>query len=165
MHLFFWRAATAFALSFLTPVAAAEFRVLSIGDGDTIRVSSPSDTRKITVRLACIDAPETSQAPYGNDARQALQAELPVGTTVSLRPKATDRYGRTVAEVLRGTTNINQALVAAGVAFVYWQYIEGCDRETYSRLENEARLKSLGIWAMPGGIQRPWDYRRGRKAN
>ena len=53
--------------------------------------------------------------------------------------------------------------MAAGAAFVYWQYIEGCDRETYSRLENEARLKSLGKWAVPGGIQRPWDYRRGRK--
>ena len=127
-------------------------------------MSSPSGTNKTTVRLACIDAPETSQAPYGNDARQALQAELQIGTEVGLRPKATDRYGRTVAEVLRGNTNINQALVAAGAAFVYWQFIEGCDRETYSRLENEARLKSLGVWAVPGGIQRPWDYRRGRRS-
>ena len=137
--------------------------MLSVGDGDTIRVSTPSGTSKTTVRLACIDAPETSQI-LGIDARQALQAELPIGTEVLLRPKATDRYGRTVAEVLRGNTNINQALVAAGAAFVYWQYIEGCDRETYSRLENEARLKSLGIWHLPGGIQRPWDYRRGRKS-
>ena len=137
--------------------------MLSIGDGDTIRVSSPSGTGKTTVRLACIDAPETSQV-LGIDARQALQAELPIGTDVGLRPKATDRYGRTVAEVLRGNTNINQALVAAGAAFVYWQYIEGCDRETYARLENEAKLKTLGVWAVPGGIQRPWDYRRGRKA-
>ena len=138
--------------------------MLSVGDGDTIRVTTPSGTNKTTVRLACIDAPETSQAPYGNAARQALQADLPIGTEVGLRIKATDRYGRTVAEVLKGTTNINQALVAAGAAFVYWQYIEGCDRETYSRLENEARLKSLGVWAVPGGIQRPWDYRRGRKS-
>ena len=138
--------------------------MLSIGDGDTIRVSSPSGTGKTTVRLACIDAPETSQAPYGNDARRALQADLPIGTQVSLRTKATDRYGRTVAEVMVGTTNINQELVATGAAFVYWQYIEGCDRETYSRLENEAKLKSLGVWAVPGGIQLPWDYRRGRKA-
>ena len=137
--------------------------MLSIGDGDTIRVTSPSGAGKTTVRLACIDAPETSQV-LGIDARQALQAELPIGTEVSLRTKATDRYGRTVAEVMVGTTNINQALVQSGVAFVYWQYIEGCDRETYSRLENEAKLKSLGIWAVPGGIQRPWDYRRGRKA-
>ena len=69
-----------------------------------------------------------------------------------------------VAEVLKGTTNINQTLVATGAAFVYWQYIEGCDRKTYSRLENEACLKSLGVWHVPGGIQRPWDYRRGRKS-
>ena len=162
---FSWLAAPAIALSSITtPVAATEFKVLSVGDGDTIRVSSPSGTGKTTVRLACIDAPENNQNPYGNDARQALQEHLPIGTEISLRTKATDRFGRTVAEVLKGTNNINQELVATGAAFVYWQYIDGCDRETYSRLENEARLKSLGIWAVPGGIQRPWDYRRGRKS-
>ena len=123
-----------------------------------------SGAGKTTVRLACIDAPETSQAPFGNDARRILQEQLPIGTEVGLRIKATDRYGRTVAEVLKGTTNINQALVATGAAFVYWQYIEGCDRETYSRLENEARLKRLGVWAVSGGIQRPWDYRRDEKS-
>ncbi len=120
---FSWLAATAIALSCLTPAAAAELKVLSIGDGDTIRLNRPTGANKTTVRLACIDAPETSQAPYGNDARQALEGKLAIGTEVSLRTKATDRYGRTVAEVLKGTTNINQALVAAGVAFVYWQYI------------------------------------------
>ena len=139
--------------------------MLSVGDGDTIRVTGTTGVNKTTVRLACIDAPETSQTPYGNDARRALQGELAIGAEVSLRTKATDRYGRTVAEVLKGTININQALVATGAAFVYWQYIEGCDRETYSRLENEARLKSLGVWAVPGGIQRPWDYRRGGKSS
>ena len=162
---FSWLAATAIALSSIsTTVAAAEFKVFSIGDGDTIRMSSSSGTTRTTVRLACIDAPETSQAPYGNEARKALQADLPIGTEVSLRTKATDRYGRTVAEVLKGTTNINQALVQSGAAFVYWQYIEGCDRETYSRLENDARSKSLGVWAVPDGIQRPWDYRRGKRS-
>ena len=35
--------------------------VLSIGDGDTIRVQQ--GTKKLTVRLACIDAPEMAQAP------------------------------------------------------------------------------------------------------
>jgi len=161
---YFWRLCFLLALSCVTPAFAAEFKLLSIGDGDTIRVNSPNGTNKTTVRLACIDAPETSQAPYGNAARQALQAQLPIGTKVLLRTKATDRYGRTVAQVLRRNININQAMVATGTAFVYWQYIEGCDRETYSRLENEARLKSLGVWAVPGGIQRPWDYRRGWKS-
>ena len=40
-----------------------------------------------------------------------------------------------MAEVLKGTTNINQALVAAGAVFLL-VYIVGCSREIYSRLEN-----------------------------
>ena len=45
--------------------------VLSIGDGDTIRVRQ--DGKVLTVRLACIDAPETAQGPYGQKARAYLQ--------------------------------------------------------------------------------------------
>ena len=135
--------------------------VLSIGDGDTITITSGA--QKIRVRLACIDAPETSQTPYGMESRQALQKLLPIGAEVTVRTKATDRYGRTVGEVLKGGTNINHSLVESGNAFVYWQYISGCDRQTYSRLENDARLKGAGVWSVPGGIQRPWDYRRGRR--
>ena len=45
----------------VVPSKAAE--VLSIGDGDTLTVTEGSQT--IKVRLACIDAPETSQSPYG----------------------------------------------------------------------------------------------------
>ena len=141
------------------PLHAAS--VLSIGDGDTITVTEGS--KSIKVRLACIDAPETSQSPYGMEARRALQDLLPIGSQVTLRTKATDRYGRSVAEVLKGSTNINQFLVGSGNAFVYWQYISGCDRQTYSRLENDTRLKGVGVWGVPGGIQRPWDYRRGRR--
>lgn len=141
------------------PVQAAT--VLSVGDGDTITITNGA--QKIRVRLACIDAPETSQTPYGMESRQALQKLLLIGTEVTVRSKATDRYGRTVGEVLKGGTNINQSLVGSGNAFVYWQYISGCDRQTYSRLENGARLKRLGVWSVPGGTQRPWDYRRNRK--
>ena len=135
--------------------------VLSVGDGDTITITSGA--QKIRVRLACIDAPETSQTPYGMESRQALQKLLPIGAEVTVRTKATDRYGRTVGEVLKAGTNINQSLVGSGNAFVYWQYISGCDRQTYSRLENDARLKRLGVWSVPNGILRPWDYRRNKK--
>ena len=37
--------------------------VLSIGDGDTIRVRQAG--KALTVRLACIDADESAQTPYG----------------------------------------------------------------------------------------------------
>jgi len=142
-----------------TPTGAAS--ILSVGDGDTITVTEGSE--RIKIRLACIDAPETSQTPYGMEARRALQGLLPIGSQVTLRTKTTDRYGRSVAEVVKGSTNINQSLVGSGDAFVYWQYISGCDRQTYSRLENDARLKGAGVWGVPGGIQRPWDYRRSRR--
>ena len=138
-------------------------QVLSIGDGDTITVRNGS--QRIKVRLACIDAPETSQSPYGMESRRALQGLLPIGSEVTLRTKAVDRYGRSVAEVLKGATNINQQQVASGNAFVYWQYINGCDRQTYSRLENDARLKRAGVWSVTDGIQRPWNYRHNKRGH
>lgn len=53
-----------FALAWaVSPVIAQEKRatVLSIGDGDTIRVLQGK--QRLTVRLAWIDAPEMAQAP------------------------------------------------------------------------------------------------------
>ena len=149
-------------LLLVVPVQAAS--VISVGDGDTITVTEGAN--RIKVRLACIDAPETSQSPYGMASREALQKLLPIGAEVTVRSKATDRYGRTVGEVLLGTTNINQQQVASGNAFVYWHYISGCDRQSYSRLENDARFRRLGVWSVPNGVQRPWEYRRnGRGAS
>ena len=49
---FSWLAATAIAFSSITTtVAAAEFKVLSVGDGDTIRMSSSSGANKTTAGL------------------------------------------------------------------------------------------------------------------
>jgi len=52
----------------LTAIGAAiafaeQARVLSVGDGDTLSVSEGGSRR--TIRLACIDAPEMAQIPYG----------------------------------------------------------------------------------------------------
>ena len=58
------------ALAWPAGVAAQGVKatVLSIGDGDTIRVRQAGKT--LTVRLACIDAPESAQTPYGQRARE-----------------------------------------------------------------------------------------------
>lgn len=149
-------------LSLLLALAAPQpATVLSIGDGDTLRLRQGA--RTLTVRLACIDAPEIAQAPWGQQARRQLQTLAPIGSAVTLRSKTTDRYGRQVAELSSKGRNLNQALVASGAAFVYWPYIGGCDRQTYSRLETEARFKWLGVWSTPGGITRPWDVRHARR--
>jgi len=134
---------------------------LSIGDGDTIRVRQAG--KALTVRLACIDAPETAQAPYGLKSRQYLQQRLPISREVSLNVKTTDRYGRSVAEVFSGV-NINLALVEDGKAFAYRQYLGGCDAKAYLEAEDRASRARLGVWQVPAGITRPWDFRRARRS-
>ena len=135
--------------------------VLSIGDGDTIRVRQAG--KALTVRLACIDAPETAQSPYGQQARSYLQQRLPVGLEVRLEVKTTDRYGRSVAEVI-SDININLVLVEDGQAFAYRQYLSGCDAKEYLDAEYRASRRRYGIWQVEGGITRPWDFRRGRRS-
>jgi endonuclease YncB( thermonuclease family) len=135
--------------------------VLSIGDGDTIRVRV--NGQPITVRLACIDAPETAQRPYGQNARQYLQQRLPVGSTVTLEQKTTDRYGRLVAEVFN-SININLALVEDGQAFAYRQYLSDCNAREYLDAEYRASRHRYGVWQVEGGITRPWEFRKSRRA-
>ena len=82
------------ALAWLAPARAqADFRarVVSIGDGDTIRVRHGDKLE--TIRLACIDAPEMAQMPYGDQARRYLQMRLPLEQEVTIHPFNTDRFG------------------------------------------------------------------------
>jgi len=148
--------------------------VVSIGDGDTLRVQTngqgqaqrQAQTRAeghvITIRLACIDAPETAQSPWGQQSRAYLIQRLPPGHQVSIRPHTTDRYGRTVAEVI-SSGNINLQMVADGQAFAYRRYLGGCDASEYLDAELRASRQRHGVWQLQGGIIRPWDFRRGRR--
>ena len=82
--------------------------IISVGDGDTIRVRTAAQT--LTVRLACIDAPEMSQRPYGQASANRLKQFLPMGQAVSLNVVDTDRYGRTVAKIYSSGLSVNLAL-------------------------------------------------------
>ena len=137
------------------PAGAAT--VVSVGDGDTMRVRDGS--RLLTIRLACIDAPEIAQKPYGARAREALQKLAPVGSEVALEVQTTDRYGRSVAEVFRGGENLNLAMARQGAAFAFRKYLGQCNSLRYLSAESEAEFRGAGVWATPGGITRPWDWR------
>lgn len=82
-----------------------------------------------------------------------------MGSPVSLRVVTTDRYGRVVAEVFKGSTNINLAMVARGGAVVYRDYLGGCDRNTYLGAEDRARGQGLGFWGQETPVM-PWVWRR-----
>jgi endonuclease YncB( thermonuclease family) len=133
--------------------------LISVGDGDTIRVRG-ANGKPVTIRLACIDAPESAQSS-GPQATATLRQLLGAGR-LEIRPQTVDRYGRTVAEVYAGGQNVNVAMVANGAAFVYHQYLQGCDASAYQVAEDSAMRRRLGVWRWDRGEQRPWDFRRQR---
>jgi endonuclease YncB( thermonuclease family) len=132
--------------------------VLSIGDGDTIRLRQAG--KALTVRLACIDAPETAQGMLGSIAREALHG-LVGSAPLELRVQTRDRYGRTVAEVFAGGVNVGLEMVRRGDVFVYRQYLSGCDASTYLAAEAQAERSRAGVWRW-GNVERPWDFRKNR---
>ena len=118
--------------------------MISVGDGDTLRVEEAG--RKFTIRVACVDAPEMAQPPYGQQARDALQQLLPVGSTVTLKTQTKDRYGRTVAEVFaQSGANGGLSLVELGNAFAYRQYLGQCDPWAYLDREQLAARYRSGV--------------------
>ena len=102
-----------------------------------------------------------AQAPDGANARSYLQSRLRLGSSVTIKTKTVDRFGRTVAEVIR-EVNLNLALVEDGLAFAYRQYLSQCDAKAYLDAEVRASRCRTGVWRVPGGITHPWDFRRGR---
>lgn len=143
-----------------TPAVSGPVTLISVGDGDTIRVRI-ANGKPVTIRLACIDAPETAQGQVGADATTALTGLVAVGS-LEIKPQNVDRYGRTVAEVYAGGRNVNLALVRSGAAFVYRQYLHGCNQNAYLEAESQAQRSRQGIWRR-GNIQPPWEFRQQRK--
>ena len=117
---------------------------------------------RVTVRLACIDAPETSQGVSGKWSTQTLKG-LIHGRSISLKPQVKDRYGRTVAEIYVGSRNINLQMVQVGAAYAYRQYLKQCDRNAYLQAEATAAKSELGVWGPYKPAQVPWKYRRSRR--
>lgn len=138
--------------------APFQARIQHLSDGDSFVVRT-DDGRRVPVRLSAIDAPEKNQ-PYGDVSRRSLQA-LVEGKTLTIIPVKRDPYGRTVARVLAGETDVGLAQVRAGMAWHYKRYEseQGLrDRREYATAEQRARDTGLGLWAQPEPMA-PWRYR------
>jgi micrococcal nuclease len=142
-----------------SPPPGGRVSLVSVGDGDTIRVATAAG-QKVTVRLACIDAPETAQGKTGAMATQTLKKLLEPGN-IEMRPQTMDKYGRTVAEVYANGRNVNQEMVRLGMAYAYRQYLGGCNADVYLNAEAQALQQRQGVWWY-GDQVRPWDFRRNR---
>ena len=141
------------------PAVSGPASLVSVGDGDTIRVTGSSG-QKVTIRMACIDAPETAQGESGTPATLVLKQLLGAGP-VEIRPQTVDRYGRTVAEVFVSGRNVNLEMVRLGMAYAYRQYLSGCDENAYLGAEGQAERYRQGVWRW-GNEVKPWDFRKSR---
>ena len=98
--------------------------IASCYDGDTCTTTTGE-----RVRLACIDTPELvgkrAEPAPAKAARDHLR-NLVVGKKVGIRRITEDRYGRTVAELFLGLTNVQQEMVAIGHAEILWRYAHQC---------------------------------------
>ena len=104
--------------------ALASVFIASCYDGDTCTTDAGEK-----IRLACIDTPELrgkhAQPERAKTARDYLRS-LVVGRDVAIRRITKDRYGRTVAELFVDGSNVQQQLVAARQAEIYWRYASQC---------------------------------------
>ncbi|MEP0755200.1 thermonuclease family protein [Trichocoleus sp. Lan] len=152
------------ALTGIPATAQTTATVVSTGDGDTLRVKSQG--KVVTIRMACIDAPETGQRPWGQQSAAKLKQLLPPGKAVQVREIERDRYGRTVAELYLANQSVNLQMVKQGQAVVYRQYLTGCasTKNQYLQSEAQAKQKKLGFWNQPKPVM-PWDFRKGQSAS
>lgn len=135
------------------PAVCDSARVLRVVDGDTLVVEGSKGVEKI--RIGQVDAPEKSQA-YGAQAAACL-GDLVANKQVSVCRDGSDRYGRTLANLLVGNADVATQLVAKGCAWAYDKYLEA--QSTLPAQQEQAKSSGLGLWA--SNSTAPWVYRGG----
>lgn len=134
-------------------------RVVAVADGDTLTVLDGSNHQH-KIRLAGIDAPETSQ-PFGKQAKHHLES-LALNHDVTVDWNKLDRYKRKVGKVLLDGVDINLEQLNAGMAWWYKKYRKeqsDADQHQYYEAEQSAIANSIGLWNDPSRIQ-PWIFRK-----
>jgi len=137
--------------------------ITKITDGDTVQAVTPEGT-KLKVRLYGIDAPETSKGkipgePFGNDSRNYL-ASLVNQKSVRVEIRDIDRYRRMVAILWLAERNVNQEMIAAGMAEAYLEYLKQPYRTPFLQAEQTAKAQGKGIWSQGSSYERPSQFRR-----
>ncbi|HEY9607399.1 MAG TPA: thermonuclease family protein [Allocoleopsis sp.] len=155
------------------------YTVKRVSDGDTLTVADSSG-KDLTVRFACVDAPEVphsaqekrsrkatdkNQFKWGNQAKQRLQQLVQQGRDrVTLTITDSDRYGRKISEVrLPDGTFIQQVLAQEGLVQVYKPYLKNCpSAKIVQTAEADAKQRRVGVWGDKQYIS-AWEWRHTHK--
>jgi endonuclease YncB( thermonuclease family) len=69
-----------------------------------------------------------------------------------------------VAQLWNGSGLIQSQMAIAGMAYGYEQYKEDCPNwSAIKSTQAQAQEAKLGVWKLPNGGQRPWDYRKSNR--
>lgn len=131
---------------------------VGISDGDTVSVMK--DGKAVKIRLYGIDCPESGQ-DFGTRAKEFV-ADMIFRKTVTVTATGTDRYGRTIAYIEIDGVSVNQALVEAGLAWVYEQYCKAPECQEWRELQTKAKADKRGLWSRTDAVP-PWEWRRNGK--
>jgi micrococcal nuclease len=131
-----------------------------VSDGDTLVVKDAKG-KNVTVRFACIDAPEKNQA-QGQESKKNLERLIAeAGNRVVVDR---DQYGRTVALVRTKKGNQTSLLqlkqITAGLAWPYEQFASRCP--VWNEIKDAAdttKQKRIGIWTKQNPVP-PWEFRK-----
>ncbi|WP_416192298.1 thermonuclease family protein [Neisseria sp. CCUG12390] len=139
-------------------------RITRISDGDTVHVTD-GNGKKHKIRMAHIDAPELNQA-YGTRARDQLVAAAD-NAKVRVKVFELDRYGREVAQVFAGDTDLNLQQIREGAAWHYESYARKQQNKLafaeYAAAQKQAKKNRKGLWR-GNNPQAPWDWRKQQNA-
>lgn len=130
-------------------------RVYHIVDGDSLLVKTQG--KKIAIRLYGIDTPEENQ-PFSRNAERFTR-RLSQNRIVVVHPVERDDYGRLVARVIVGRTDISQELVRSGLAWVHIYYCRKSICNSWKVLEKKARRGRIGLWQDKQPIA-PWEWKK-----
>ncbi len=137
------------ALAAALPLAArADFdaTVVTVSDGDSLRVQPAGNGPQVVIRLLGLDAPEICQA-HGREARDALRAKVQ-GQVVRVHDKGPDAYQRLLAGITLaaepGTPDLGAWLVRQGHA---WSWRSHGSLGPYAIEEADDREQRRGLWA------------------
>ncbi len=156
-------AAPAKAADKVSDDAGKEFLVTDIKviDGDTF-TATRENGKKITVRMAGLDAPEIGQ-DLAEESAEQLRGCLASGNAL-ITVQATnsiDDKGRALAKVESAELNCNQQQIETGMAWMYDKHDEDLaleDYQLYVFANRYALDNKEGLWGNVDA-ERPWAYR------
>lgn len=137
---------------FLAGVRYEKLEYLRVVDGDTFWVRNLRDGSERKVRLWGVDAPDAKEC-FFEEAKTRLDWEMS-GKKIAYERFGYDGYGRILARITIGGRELEEILVAEGLAKVYdakdvHDELRP-DEEYLNKLrvwEEKAKEKKLGVWS------------------